>query len=570
MSTQCLASSGSTAAQTSHLDVKRLTANYKPSIWSYDFLQSLQIDDRNHEEVYEDNRWKLMEEHLKNMIDAESLETTLELIDDIQRLGLGHRFEASITEALDRVLKNLDQITNEGTPSLHLIALSFRLLRQYGFQVTQDVFKNFTNCDGSFKDCLCKDVKGMLSLYEASFLGIEGETLLDEALAFTSMHLKNLSRLHITQVKGVFEQVSHALEMPLHHRMQRLEARWYIEAYSKKADANQVLLEFAKLDYNVVQQTYRRDFKDISRWWKDTGLAKKLSFSRDRLMELFFWSVGIVSEPQFNDVRKGITKVSALITTIDDVYDVYGTLDELELFTSVVERWDVNAVEILSDYQLKLCFLALYNTVNEMTYETLKEQGVNVLPYLTKAWADMCKSWLTEAKWRHNKYTPTFEEYLANAWISVSGVVILVHTYFLLNQNISNEALKCLENHHDLLRWPSLIFRLSNDLVTSKAELERGETATSISCIKRSGVVSDEESARGYISDLIESSWKKMNKDGLIFSASSASFPFTKEFVAAATNLARIAQCIYQYGDGIGAPDKRVKNRILAVIVQPV
>ncbi|PRQ52902.1 putative lyase [Rosa chinensis] len=501
MSTQCLASSGSTAAQTSNLDVKRLTANYKPSIWSCDFLQSLQIDDRNHEEVYGDNRWKLMEEDLKNMIDAESLETTLELIDDIQQL---------------------------------------------------DVFKFFMDCDGSFKDCLCKDVKGMLSLYEASFLGIEGETLLEKALAFTSMHLKNLSRLHVTQDKGVLEQVSHALEMPLHHRMQRLDARWYIEAYSKKAYASQVLLEFAKLDYNVVQQTYQRDFKDISRWWKDKGLAKKLSFSRDRLMEWFFWSVGIVSEPQFSDVRKGITKVGALITTIDDVYDVYGTLDELELFTSVVERWDVNAVEILSDYQLELCFLALYNTVNEMTYETLKEQGVNVLPYLTKA------------------YTPTFDEYLANAWISVSGVVILVHTYFLLNQNISNEALKCLENHHDLLCWQSVIFRLLNDLATLKAELERGETATSISCIKRGGVVSDEESAHKYISNLIESSWKKMNKDGLIFGANSASSPFTKEFVAAATNLARIAQCIYQYGDGIGAPDKRVKNRILAVIVQPV
>ncbi|PRQ22663.1 putative lyase [Rosa chinensis] len=569
MSTKHLA----TAARTSHLDGRRLTANYNPNMWSYDFIQSLQIDDHDHEED-KDNRWKLLEEDVKNMIDydndAQSLVTTIELIDDIQRLGLRHRFEASITEALDRVLKNLDQIINKDTPSLHLNALSFRLLRQHGFQVFQDAFKIFTDYDGSFKNCLCKDVKGMLSLYEASFLGIEGETLLDEALAFTSMHLKNLSIFHVTQDKGVLEQVSHALEMPLHHRMQRLEARWYIEAYGKKANANQVLLEFAKLDYNVVQQTYQRDFKDVSRWWKDMGLAKKLSFSRDKLMELFFWSVGIVFEPQFSNLRKGITKVSALIMTIDDVYDVYGTLDELKLFTSVVERWDVNAVEILSEYKLKLCFLALYNTVNEMTYETLKEQGVNVLPYVTKAWADMCKSWLTEAEWRHNKYTPTFEEYLANAWISSSGVVILVHIYFLLNQNILDEALRCLENHHDLLRWPSLIFRLSNDLVTSKAELERGETATSISCIKRDGVVSDEESTIKYITNLIENSWKKMNKDGLLFGVSSASSPFTKEFVAAAINLARIAQCIYQYGDGFGAPDKRVKNQILAVIVQPV
>ncbi|XP_050381966.1 tricyclene synthase EBOS, chloroplastic-like [Argentina anserina] len=575
MSALSLANRGSIATQTSNLDVQRRKADYKPSIWSYEYLHSLRTDNCNHEELYDiNNRWKPMEEVVKHMIDqdgdARSVETSLEVIDDIQRLGLGHRFEGSITGALDKIMKNLDQITDKDTPSLHLTALSFRLLRQHGFTVSLDVFKVFTDCDGSFKDGLCKDVKGMLSLYEASFLGFEEESILDEARAFTSMTLKNLSRLQDTPGNGVSEKVSHALEMPLHHRMQRLEARRYIEAYNKSAGANQVLLELAKLDYNAVQQAYQTDLKDMSRWWKDIGLAKKLSFSRDRLMECFFWSVGIVFEPQLSNLRKGITKVSVLITIIDDVYDVYGTLAELKLFTSAVERWDVNAVEILADYQLKICFLALYNTVNEMAYETLKEQGVDVLPYLKKAWADLCKAFLKEAEWSHNKYTPTFEEYIANAWISSSAALILVHTYFLLNQNISDEALECLENHHDLLRWPSLILRLSNDLATSEAELERGETATSISCLKGGGCVGDVESARKYISNLIENSWKKMNKDGQLFGASSTSSPFTKEFVAAATNLARIAQCIYQYGDGIGAPDKIVKNRILAVILQPL
>ena len=58
-------------------------------------------------------------------------------------------------------------------------------------------------------------------------------------------------------------------------------------------------------------------------------------------MECFFWSVGIVFEPQHSHVRKGLTKVAALVTTIDDVYDVCGTLDELELFTSAVEMLEI-------------------------------------------------------------------------------------------------------------------------------------------------------------------------------------------------------------------------------------
>jgi hypothetical protein len=49
--------------------------------------------------------------------------------------------------------------------------------------------------------------------------------------------------------------------------------------------------------------------------------------------------VGIIFEPQFGNIRRMITKLNSLITTIDDVYDVCGTLDELELFTDAVVRF---------------------------------------------------------------------------------------------------------------------------------------------------------------------------------------------------------------------------------------
>lgn len=56
-------------------------------------------------------------------------------------------------------------------------------------------------------------------------------------------------------------------------------------------------------------------------------------------MECFNWTVGMVFEPQFSNCRKGLTKVISLITIIDDVYDVYATLEELEMFTDIVQRF---------------------------------------------------------------------------------------------------------------------------------------------------------------------------------------------------------------------------------------
>ncbi|KAL2328320.1 hypothetical protein Fmac_021747 [Flemingia macrophylla] len=511
--------------------LQRKSANYQPNLWNYDSLQSLKSDYADVE--YKDRARKLQEE-VRRMIKDESSEiwVTLELIDDVKRLGLSYHFDKEIREALERFL-SLERCNSTNIHgNLHETALSFRLLREYGYDVSADTFERFKNYRGNFEANLSRDLKGMLSLYEASFLGYEGEEILDEAQAFSSLHLRGV--IDEGRSSGmVMEEVSHALELPLHHRIQRLEAQWYIESFAKRKDANQVLLQAAKLDFNIVQSTLQDDLRELSRWWKGMGLSSKLSFSRDRLMECFFWTVGMAFEPQFSHIRKGLTKVTSLITTIDDVYDIYGTFEELQFFTAAVESWDVKAVKVLPDY-MKICFLALYNTVNEFAYYALKEQGQDILPYLTKAWSDMLKAFLQEAKWCREKHVPKFREYLNNAWVSVSGVVILTHAYFLLNHSITKEA-----------------------------ELERGEAANSIVCYMRESGTSEEDAYK-HIHDLLNETWKKMNKDGVTQS------PFPKPFVEMAINLARISHCIYQNGDAHGAPDDKAKNRVRSLIIEPM
>ncbi|KAH9660138.1 TPS27 [Citrus sinensis] len=309
----------------------------------------------------------------------------LELIDNLHRLGVSYHFE-------DEIKRTLDRIHNKNTnKSLYARALKFRILRQYGYEnPVKETFSRFMDEKESFKLSSHSDeCKGMLALHEAAYLLVEEESsIFRDAIRFTTAYLKEWVAKHDIDKNDdeyLCTLVKHALELPLHWRMRRLAARWFIDVYESGPDMNPILLELAKVDYNIVQAIHQEDLKYVSRWWKKTGLGEKLNFARDRVVENFFWTVGDIFEPQFGYCRRMSAMVNCLLTSIDDVYDVYGTLDELELFTDAVERWDATATEQLP-YYMKLCFHALYNSVNEMGFIALRDQEVGmIIPYLKKA-----------------------------------------------------------------------------------------------------------------------------------------------------------------------------------------
>lgn len=46
-------------------------------------------------------------------------------------------------------------------------------------------------------------------------------------------------------------------------------------------------------------------------------------------------------------------------------------------------RWDIAAIDPLPNY-MKICFIALHNTINDITSNAVKDHGVNVIQYLKK------------------------------------------------------------------------------------------------------------------------------------------------------------------------------------------
>ena len=178
-------------------------------------------------------------------------------------------------------------------------------------------------------------VKGMLSLYEASFFIIEGEEELYKAGKFAMEYLRNVETCLLSP--QLVQDIEHANEMPLHWRMSRLHTRWFIKSYERQENVNPILLDLAKLDFNIVQSIHKVELQEMSWWWRNLGLVcEELNFARDRLVENYLWALGFTPQPKFWKTRKVMTKIICLTVILDDIYDIYVTLDELKIITNAI------------------------------------------------------------------------------------------------------------------------------------------------------------------------------------------------------------------------------------------
>nr|QEQ13278.1 terpene synthase [Lilium hybrid cultivar] len=537
----------------------RRSANYHPTIWDHSTIQSIQSLCSLEVMLYGntlERRRELLKIEVKLLLDAsDDPLAQLQLIDSIQRLGIAYHFDNEIKSILDRIYEC--HVDPEVLGCVEKTALAFRLLRQHGYDVSTDVFHKYRNSQG-FKDSLTHDVKGMLSLYEASFLSFPGEQVMEDAKESSVRHLENLTQNVRLDIE---EQVRHSLEVPLHRRMRRLEAREYIDVYQSKEGKSCVLLEFAKVDFNYVQIRHQVELKELSKWWTSLDLESVLSFTRDRLVENYLWAIGFVYEPHMSKCRIGLTKAICILSIIDDVYDIYGFFEEAKILTKTIKIWDPHEMRNLPK-NIKLCYKIIHNYIEEITTDILLDHGCNVMPILKKEWEIFCETHLVEAKWFNDGYTPYLKEYIENAWISAGGPMAMVFAYCLQGHTLGDNSLNCLKQGFIPIYWSSLILRLNDDLATSKAEMERGDNDKSIQCYMRE-TNEPEDVSREYIQNLVDHSWKELNQEYI-------RTHLPKNFMNVVVNMARASHCIFQYGDGIGDSTGTTKNHILSLFFNNV
>ncbi|KAK4422341.1 Viridiflorene synthase [Sesamum alatum] len=533
--------------------IVRPVANFSPSLWG-DLFTSCSADYTQVSEFYAKEVGELKEKARSMIVaDGNKLQEKLILIDTVERLGLSYHFEKEIQDQLELIFK----LENEEINDLFITALQFRLLRQHGFDVSSCVFDKFTN-DGKFIESLRVDIKGLLSLYEAAHLRYRGETVLDEALTFSTARLESYGQQDSSD-SMTGRKVRHALEQSLQRGIPRIEARHFIAFYEEDESKDESLLRFAKLDFNLLQMLHKKELYQVSRWWKELDLVSKLSYARDRVVECYFWTLGVYFEPQYSRARVMLAKTIAMISVIDDTYDSYGTVDELAIFTDAIERWDINEIDRLPDY-MKICYKALLDLYDQYD-EELRQQGRSFAVHYAKAMMkEIIRSYNIEAKWFIEGYMPPFADYMANGFIT-STYYLLATTSFIGMESAPKEAFDWLMRKPRIQVANVTICRVVDDIATYEIEKKRGQTTTGIECYMNEYGVSEEEAMREF-SNIAENAWMDINEELVKETAVS------KEMIKRVVNLARLIDVVYKHNqDGYTHPEKVLKPHINGLLL---
>ncbi|KAK6161726.1 hypothetical protein DH2020_005107 [Rehmannia glutinosa] len=469
---------GSTSCPRDVWSVRPPVVTFSPSIWA-DTFSNFSLDSKAQETYAE--AIEVLKKEVRNMLMAATSIELIKLIDTVERLGLAYHFETEIEEKLEQIYNFHDEDENY---DLFTTALRFRLLRQHRFDdaIKIGVFDKFEDRENKLKETLSSDVEGLLSLYEAAHIRIHGEYILDEAAKFTRHHLS----LMVPKLECLMkDKVMRALEHP-HHR-----------------------------------------------WWDKFDLKSKLFYARDRVIECYLWGAAFHFEPQYSYVRTIVAKNMQMVSIMDDTYDNYATLEEDQLFTDILERWDMDEIDRLPDF-MKVVYRFIMSIYEDYERDAAKLDKSFAAPYYKETVKQLGRAYNQEQQWIMERKMPSFEEYMNNSVIT-SCIYVMFTALVPGMKSVTKETIDWLMSEPKILISTAKMGRHLEDLGTHERENREGKLLTVVDCYMKHYGVSKQEALSKFV-ELIEDGWKNVNKEWV----TSSSIP--KEMVEQLLNYARVAE----------------------------
>ncbi|AEC07431.1 Terpenoid cyclases/Protein prenyltransferases superfamily protein [Arabidopsis thaliana] len=489
--------------------------------------------------------------------DVEETKERILIIYLLVALGMAYHFEDEIDDNLKHGFENIET-TMAGENDLSTVSVMFWVSGHMDITClpVRNMFRRFKGEDGKFEECHTKDVKGLLSLYEAAQLGTSTEDILDEAMSFSSSHLECLAGgtcpPHISRL------IQNELYMPQHHNAEILFASEYISFYKQEDVHNKVLLEFAKLNFKFLQLHWIHELKILTKWWNDQDLLSKLPpYFRDRMVECHLYAVIYYFEPQYSFGRIMLAKLLVLLTVVDDTCDRYGSVPEVAKLLDCVERWDPELGESLPDY-LKTVFKFTLDVFEDCERAGKSEEGLSF--NVDGALAE--RTHLNFAEWAAAEKVPTVEEYLEVGGVAVTMYATIALGLLGLGPKAREHGYEWLKSRPKLVHDLATKGRLMNDMGGFKDDIGRGFLANVVNYYMKEYGTTEEETYKEFhkiVRDLeksVNSEFLKINKG------------VPREILSRALNCGKMIDVTYRSGDGYTRPRGKFTEYVESLFVE--
>ncbi|KAK9041661.1 hypothetical protein V6N11_016751 [Hibiscus sabdariffa] len=225
-------------------------------------------------------------------------------------------------------------------------------------------------------------------------------------------------------------------------------------------------------------------------------------------------------------------------------------------------RWDINCIDQLPDY-MKVWFKEVLKVFKDMEDLMCKEGKEYHVQFAIKAMKQQSEVYFAEAKWLHENYIPTMEEYMPIALISTGYLNATIASFVAMDDTVTKDTFIWAFNVPKILRASSAICRLTDDVVTHKFEQERGHVSSAVECYMNQYGTSM-QTAYEELFKQVNDAWKDINEGFLKPTAAPASVLYL------ILNLARVMDVLYKGEDAYTRAGNSAKTSITALLIDPI
>ncbi|GAB4854270.1 hypothetical protein Ancab_022857 [Ancistrocladus abbreviatus] len=518
----------------------RRSGDFPPSIWSSkQFLTNhdVHIVDPSMQQQHDKLKGEIKRMLLTKVPSSIHLLDKLRMIDSVQRLGIAYHFESEIQHVLCQLHQHLNYIDDGIFTDLYSTALLFRLMREFGFNVSSEkslssVFRRLLSITLD-KECFisemgfwgnwrwCWDLKRRRELFETE--QVRAQELLVKLKEAKIMAETGDCRRWVHE-KGVRYSVRSAYQV--------LNGR--IDSTSKDNILKHTYMEY-KSSYEGVYFCLAIDAKQNSHGGKSNEKRRyglSASTGGESCTDLLvLYKQGVLSGSSgiwckvIWSVAYGARRILGCQKKPDQKWGYR------HLWRGVELGLDVESINALPGF-MKLIVHALLDLFSEV--ESKAKRRPYVIHYLKQEFKKLARAYLVEAKWICEGHVPTVEEYMDVA-ITTAGSSFIPAVLFAGMEDATEDSFHWACSVPKIGEASAIITRLLNDSVCEK--YEQHQSAKAIKCYMKEMKITEEE-AKAILENQVENAWKDINQELLLLlGAQSNSLP--KPVIMCFVNLAR-------------------------------